>query len=257
MADNNLDDFFAKKDKKKKGGKKFAKANTDVVAKNLIETERKEMKEMEKSDKVLSTQFSDEKSVTPQQSQEDEEWEEYRENKKDLTGLKIEALTIQEPVVEVEEEETEINEDGEVVKIKKDESGPWNKSDGPNTKAQRQQEHILEMQKLDTSIQSTNVVQGSYVPPHLRGSAAATEQPRQQARLRRGKAAAPDISSELNFPSLSSAIEDTNHSIVDDGGKFEEVRGDRGGGSNQQHSRVVEDTRISLGNRFAGLTGGD
>ena len=33
---------------------------------------RKEMKEMEKSDKVLSTQFSDEKSVTPQQSQEDE-----------------------------------------------------------------------------------------------------------------------------------------------------------------------------------------
>ena len=40
MADNNLDDFFAKKDKKKKGGKKFAKANTDVVAKNLIETER-------------------------------------------------------------------------------------------------------------------------------------------------------------------------------------------------------------------------
>lgn len=41
---------------------------------------------MEKSDKVLSTQFSDEKSVTPQQSLEDEEWEEYRENKKDLTG---------------------------------------------------------------------------------------------------------------------------------------------------------------------------
>ena len=27
-----------------------------------------------------------------------------------MTGLKIEALTIQEPVVEVEEEETEINE---------------------------------------------------------------------------------------------------------------------------------------------------
>lgn len=256
MADNNLDDFFAKKDKKKKGGKKFAKANTDVVAKNLIETERKELKEMEKVDKVLSTQFSDEKSVTPQQSQEDEEWEEYRDNKKDLTGLKIEALTIQEPVVEVEEEETEINEDGEVVKVKKDESGPWNKSDAPTNKAQRQQEHILEMQKLDTSIQNTNVVQGSYVPPHLRGgSAAAAEQPRQQARQRRGKVAAPDISSELNFPSLSSAIEDKNFSALDDGGRFEEVRGDRG--SAHQTHRVVEDSRISLGNRFAGLTGGD
>ena len=36
-----LDDFFAKKDKKKKGGaKKFSKANTDVLAKNLQETER-------------------------------------------------------------------------------------------------------------------------------------------------------------------------------------------------------------------------
>ena len=35
-----IDDFFAKKDKKKKGGKKFAKANTDVVAKNLIETDK-------------------------------------------------------------------------------------------------------------------------------------------------------------------------------------------------------------------------
>ena len=38
MAD--IDDFFAKKDKKKKGGKKFAKANTDVIAKNLIETDK-------------------------------------------------------------------------------------------------------------------------------------------------------------------------------------------------------------------------
>ena len=34
-----LDDFFAKKDKKK-GAKKFSKANTDVLAKNLQETER-------------------------------------------------------------------------------------------------------------------------------------------------------------------------------------------------------------------------
>ena len=44
MAD--LDDFFAKKDKKKKGkkGPKFAKANTDILAQNLIENEKKEEK---------------------------------------------------------------------------------------------------------------------------------------------------------------------------------------------------------------------
>jgi hypothetical protein len=254
MADNNLDDFFAKKDKKKKGTKKFAKANTDVVAKGLIETERKELKEMEKSDKVLGTQISADNSDTPQKSQEDEEWEEYRENKKDLTGLKIEALTIQEPTIEPEEEETEINEDGEVVKVKKDDSGPWNKADGATTKAQRHQEYIQEMQKLDTSIQSSNVVHGSYVPPHLRGGAAAAAEQPKQARSRRGKMAAPDIASELNFPSLSSAIEEKNFGGFDDGGKFEEVR-DRGG--QNMPTMKVQDARISLGNRFAGLSGAD
>ena len=35
-----IDDFFAKKDKKKKGTKKFSKANTDVIAKNLIDSDR-------------------------------------------------------------------------------------------------------------------------------------------------------------------------------------------------------------------------
>ncbi len=40
MAD--LDNFFAKKDKKKKKG--FSKANTDVLAKNLEEKELRELK---------------------------------------------------------------------------------------------------------------------------------------------------------------------------------------------------------------------
>ena len=46
MAD--LDDFFAKKDKKKKGTKKFSKANTDVIAKNLEETAIKEQMQQDK-----------------------------------------------------------------------------------------------------------------------------------------------------------------------------------------------------------------
>jgi hypothetical protein len=37
------------------------------------------------------------------------EWDDYRENKKDYSGLKIETLKIEEPQEE-EEEETEINE---------------------------------------------------------------------------------------------------------------------------------------------------
>ena len=46
MAD--IDDFFAKKDKKKKGTKKFSKANTDVIAKNLEESAIKEQLQQDK-----------------------------------------------------------------------------------------------------------------------------------------------------------------------------------------------------------------
>ena len=46
MAD--LEDFFKKKDKKKKGEKKFATVNTDMLAKNLDQMAVKEEMEMEK-----------------------------------------------------------------------------------------------------------------------------------------------------------------------------------------------------------------
>ena len=39
--------------------------------------------------------------------QDDDEWDDYRENKKDYTGLKIENLVVEEPVKQ-EEEETEV-----------------------------------------------------------------------------------------------------------------------------------------------------
>ena len=39
-----------------------------------------------------------------------QEWDDYRENKKDYSGLKIENLKIEEQISEDEEEETEINE---------------------------------------------------------------------------------------------------------------------------------------------------
>jgi hypothetical protein len=61
--------------------------------------------------------------------QDDDEWDDYRENKKDFTGLKIEKLTVKEPEKE-EEEETEVNEDGETVaKRKEGKDGPWNRAD--------------------------------------------------------------------------------------------------------------------------------
>ena len=81
---------------------------------------------------------------------DDDEWDDYRENKKDYTGLKIENLTQEEPKEEEEETEVvqsrkkwtlwiirtnkQVNEDGEVVTKRKDgKDGPWNKlGDAPS-----------------------------------------------------------------------------------------------------------------------------
>ena len=53
MAD--IDDFFAKKDKKKKGKKKFAQANTDVLAQNLVENEKTKDDAEKKANVLLAT----------------------------------------------------------------------------------------------------------------------------------------------------------------------------------------------------------
>jgi len=207
MAD--LDDFFAKKDKKKKGTKKFSKANTDVLAKNLEESAKKEQKAQ---DKEVSELGSENNANTPLNQQDDEEWETYSESKKDYTGLKIENLTVEEPAKE-EEEETEINEDGEVVKVKKDDSGPWNKL-GDSTEGERQE---IEGTRPEDSVVSatvgqgmTNVAGGKYVPPSMRsaGGGGADRAELRRTAPRRTRAA-PDISSEVYFPSLSAAAEDT------------------------------------------------
>jgi len=203
MAD--LDDFFAKKDKKKKGTKKFSKANTDVIAKNLEESAIKEQKQQDKE----MTNMSEDKN--PENiKQDDEEWDDYRENKKDYTGLKIDNLVIEEPV-KVEEEETEINEDGEVVKVKRDESGPWNKKDGENRGSMEETPEPEVKQNKTIIMEQPNVVGGSYVPPHMRGAGGAStpdRNPEPRRQVPRRMRAAPDISSEVYFPSLSSAGED-------------------------------------------------
>ena len=52
--------------------------------------------------------FSFYHSVSYYLFQDDEEWDDYRENKKDFTGLKIDTLVIEEPAAKPETEETEV-----------------------------------------------------------------------------------------------------------------------------------------------------
>merc|ERR1711890_58132 len=92
---------------------------------------------------------------------DDDEWDDYRENKKDYTGLKIENLTQEEPKEE-EEEETEVNEDGEVgTKRKEGKDGPWNKlGDAPSNQGSMEEREEMPEQKREAVelLASSNVV---------------------------------------------------------------------------------------------------
>jgi len=254
MAD--LDDFFKKKDKKKKGDRKtFAKANTDVLAKNL---EQMAVKEEQKEKKEI-TEMANDSPGTVLNQQDDDEWDDYRENKKDYSGLKIETLKVEEEKPEPEEEETEVNEDGEVVAKSKDrESGPWNKLGG--SQEGREDEDIVvaprqEQERESVALLASAGVQGSsYVPPHMRGGAGAAAATTAQARTApRGRVMkAPDISSEVYFPSLGDTMGDVQpkgawgKKLVKDEGAFEEVKGHQ-----QQNShRASEGPKLTLGNKF-------
>ncbi|XP_063835810.1 protein CDV3 homolog [Ostrinia nubilalis] len=81
MAD--LDDFFAKKDRKKKAVKKFATA--DELAKKLEDTKQKTDVRPKKERPVQEGEEGG-------RAGEEEEWKEYEEPVKDYTGLKIQVL---------------------------------------------------------------------------------------------------------------------------------------------------------------------
>jgi len=250
MAD--IDDFFAKKDKKKKGTKKFSKANTDVIAKNLEESAIKEQLQQDKE----ITNLGDDVATDNINNQDDDEWDDYRENKKDFTGLKIETLVIEDPEVKPEEDETEVNENGEVVK--KEESGPWNKKDAERSNSNELADSpVVESKPLPGS-DPPNVVGGTYVPPNRRGGETSSVAPmRAEEKRPRKLKAAPDLSSTINFPSLSSAAEDTapkgawGKKLTKDEGVFEEVR--RDGSALQAQHRNAEAPKLTLGNKFDAL----
>ena len=61
--------------------------------------------------------------------QKDEEWKEYEEVKKDYSGLKIESLKLDADGANVgDDDEDDFGEDGEKIRGKRSDGGPWNKS---------------------------------------------------------------------------------------------------------------------------------
>ncbi|XP_048002029.1 protein CDV3 homolog isoform X3 [Leguminivora glycinivorella] len=109
MAD--LDDFFAKKDRKKKSVKKFATA--EEMAKKLDDGKQKSEVRPKKE---RPAQEGEEGG----RAGEEEEWKEYEEPVKDYTGLKIQVLQ-GGPAPEAQTASEESAPEGGKTK------GPWNK----------------------------------------------------------------------------------------------------------------------------------
>jgi len=260
MAD--LDDFFAKKDKKKKSKKGFSKANTEVLAKNLEENDRKEQQAEEKANDVNRVQRLTENAPGINHEVDGDEWKEYEENKLDYSNLKIDALKLEDDG-EQDEEGSELNEDGEKTKKSK-EGGPWSKlvaSDSIDDSKEDDEitpEPVREDSTAQTAASTTaTATKSSYVPPHLRNAASSTvNTPSSAARPgpRRQKYA-PDINSEVYFPSLSAAMgtDDPNRGQgqANSNRGFEEVKS--GGGQSYSSRGNTDAPKLSLDNKFAAL----
>lgn len=204
-----LDTFFAKKDKKKKGSKGYSKANTDIIAKNLEESERKEIDKQEKQEYNGEMVNNNDNNNTNNKEDEDEEWAEYREKVKDYSVLKIESVRLVDSIEGEDLEEKEEKEDGDQENDEKEESEE--EGDGKE-KGDAEKEEALsetEEEKENQNRELPNVVgpkKSSYVPPHMRGVQAQGSSPAQREQTRpmhpRRMKLAPDIKSEVYFPSL-------------------------------------------------------
>ncbi|XP_072391688.1 protein CDV3 homolog [Diabrotica undecimpunctata] len=233
MAD--LDDFFAKKDRKKsKSTKKYA--TTEEVAKKLEDTAKK----TEKLKKERVNEGED--SIVTEQDQD--EWKDFEEEKKDYTGLKIGNLTIgqnSESSTTGAKETTEQQQEDEPGQDAEKKSGPWKRIDVGEAEVEKVE---YKPEPILPNVSKT----GTYIPPSLRSSGQTQVQ---STRLNRTKAA-PDIHNEEFFPSLSG-----DHKKNRNEGSFEVVQSNRSTSHRQaEQSKInsAQGPRWNLANRYNTLS---
>jgi len=267
MAD--LDDFFAKKDKKKKGKKAFSKANTEVLAKNL---EENDMAKQQAEDKATDVLQRGSRPVENQPGVEEvvEEWKEYEDTKLDYTNLKIDTLKVDEDP-DPNDDGDDVNEDGEKVKKSK-RGGAWSELvasdslDKPSDSEEKTPEPVPKKKEEtpEPAPSAAPATKSSYVPPHLRGGGAASASANNMPpggptvggpRGPRRPKHAPDINNEVYFPSLSAAMGSDDPAYrgqqSNSNRGFEEVKS--GGNQSSYNSRANEAPKLHLDNKFAAL----
>lgn len=245
MAD--LDDFFAKKDKKrsKTSSKKFTTPE-DLVKKIEDPTAKKTETKPRKEQPQQSQQFprldgTGEENPNSIEVHEDE-WKEFEEEeRKDYTGLKIGQLQINDDDHSGtdgdggEDGDGENGDNGE-----KRKTGPWRKMNATSTSTST---------SVSATTTATNVPEPQnqeksklYITPALRN-----QQALKPIRIRKG--ALPDINDEEYFPTLGATKVEEIKKKKNDAG-FEEVKH---GGRFQRSSDLPTNAPVTIGNRYNSL----
>lgn len=242
MAD--LDDFFAKKDRKKnKNSKKFS--TTDEVAKKLEDTAKK-------SEKPKKERVQDNGENNSQTNDQDE-WKEFEEEKKDYSGLKIGNLTASvdhENVAADQDLGSHDFQDGGDTGLDMDKkAGPWKMIDvHQSIEPSLKSEPVVEpKQDIQVTNSSNNSSSQAYKPPALRNQRPGVNTQRRHTRFN-----SPDISSEVNFPTLCKSTETKKNRNE---AAFELVQSNRAAPLRHvEQSQSSSGPTLNLGNRYNTLS---
>ncbi|XP_072173722.1 protein CDV3 homolog [Diadema setosum] len=273
-SEKSLEDFFAKKSKKKGGkgkGKKFT--TSDEIAKKLVEQDvapstgstrygQSSSSTDSGSSKKKSEESKDDKGGNDMDMnyrfKDDDEWTDFHDDsQKDYSGLKVQALQITDDPGEGEEDEEEVDENGEPIKSKgQGQSGPWNKNTEQVQPSQAVAAPAAQEPEPPKEEPKPAASTGKYIPPSKRAAAAAASSqvasgPSAAAQRMGRKGKAPQINSEFEFPTLAASSELVKHSNKGEDATFSTVT--RGGQAVDNASSRGPD--LELGNRYAALGG--
>lgn len=253
MAD--LDDFFKKRDKKKKTTKsKFVTLDTEEFAKQLeattVRTVEEEIEFQENGD--FSTPVA---NIAVPGENLDEEWKPFdSEENKDYTGLRIKIENWK-----VEDEENN-NEGIDVEQEKKAacpwgvcSSGPKDEKDTEEAKENQEKIEVAEVKAPEPEPAREQSKPEAYVPPYLRKqqSSASSNQPSGvyvPPSVRKTQKVQPNIMDTLEFPTLN-AVVDTTEKIANGGEKFELPKK-----SGRVENKKAGGSSIEIENKFTALS---
>lgn len=250
MADNSLDDFFAKKDKSKKSKNKgkFMTSELGLGGNKAAEESKKQEKTLKKDKERTAGGGNQISNTTVEPPQE---WKEIEEQEKDYSGLRIQTLTITDREKEDEQSrDTYQQDDGDDFKTNEMTQGPW-RMQSSNTPSSEPAPLIVEKEEeVEKPEPEVNPVKPQkYVPPHRTSGSASMQTPSSNSySSRRYGKSVPEMDSEEHFPSLSSASDSDKKGPSSDDKSFQSVT--RG-------YKTVKDSpggvRLDLGNKYSAL----